>query len=105
MNTDIGDEAACLDPAGQPTEVREAGRQLTNLRAIDTSRSEYSAVIVKHLEILLERAKRGELRCLTCVIDDGQNWQATAAGRLSKPDALFAFELWKRDICFPVSES
>jgi len=29
----------------------------------------------------------------------------TSAGRLQKSDALFAFELWKRDICFPVSES
>jgi hypothetical protein len=106
--TDIGDERAGLAPDGQPVEVREAGtpaRPPTNLRAIDTSRSEYSAVIIQHLETLLERAKRGELLCLTCVIDDGQNWQATSAGRLQKSDALYAFELWKRDICFPASES
>jgi hypothetical protein len=98
-------DLAATDVLGQPVEVRESGRAPTNLRAIDTSRSEYSAVIIQHLEVLLERAKRGELLCLTCVIDDGQNWQATSAGRLQKSDALYAFELWKRDICFPVSES
>jgi len=97
--------SAATDVVGQPVEVRESGRAPTNLHAIDTTRSEYSAVIIQHLEVLLERAKRDELLCLTCVVDDGQNWQATSAGRLRKSDALYAFELWKRDICFPVGES
>lgn len=63
-------------------------------------RTDYSPVIIQHLETLLERAKRGELMCLTCVVDDGQNVQATSAGLLRKSDALYALEIWKHDILF-----